>query len=144
MKPGIRFTKIWFDNDMIELQIEVSDSTSMFSNKVYVAYSDLSNAVSRLDTFKNHIHGGILDVRFGEFGPEYANGAFDARFHFPKPGKLYITCKQQSEFSDFSIKKVASEATLYIQTEPVLLDNFLGEFKALNTKTRNDAYLEGI
>jgi hypothetical protein len=142
VKRGINFTKIWSDEDMIELRIEVSDGASLFCNHVYVGYSDFSDAVSRLDTFKDHIHGGLLDMRFGEFGPEYASGAFHARFHFPKPGKLYVTCKQQSGFQDFGRKNVASEATLYLRTEPVLLDNFLEPLRFLDAKKREDAYLD--
>ena len=129
---------------MMELRIEVSDGASLFCNQVYVGYADFSDAVSQLDTFKDHIHGGLLDMRFGEFGPEYASGAFHARFHFPQPGKLYITSKQQSGFEDFGRKNVASEATLYLKTEPVLLDNFLEQLKALNSKKRDDAFLETI
>src|SRR4051812_5113878 len=115
---------------MTELKINVSDGASLFSNQVYVGYFDIADAVTKLHTFKDHIHGGLLDLRFGEFGPEYASGAFHARFHFPRPGKLYITCKQQSAFEDFSGKNVANEATLHLRTEPVLLDNFLEQLKA--------------
>ena len=144
MKPGIQLTKVWFDDDMLELKVDVSDGTSFFSNRVYVAYSALTEAVAQLDAFKDHIHGGLLDVRFGEFGPEYANGAFHARFHFPKPGRLYISCRQQSEFEEFSVTKVASEATLYLRTEPALLDNFISELKGLDAKRREEAHLEAI
>ena len=144
MNASIQITKIWFDNDMVELEICVSDGTSKFSNKVYVGYSDLDEAVQKLDVFKKHVHGGLIDIRFGEFGPEWASGAFHARFHFPKPGKLFITCKLQSEFSDFSNKNVASEATLFIQTQVGLLDNFIRELKSLNAGNRNDAHLEAI
>ena len=144
MKPGIQLTKVWFDDDMVELRIDVSDGTSFFSNRVYVGYSALTKAVAQLDDFKSHIHGGLLDVRFGEFGPEYANGAFHARFHFPKPGRLYISCRQQSGFEEFSVTKVASEAALYLKTEPALLDNFISELKSLDAKRREEAHLEAI
>jgi hypothetical protein len=144
VKPGLQFTKIWFDEDMVELKVDVSDGTSFFSNKVYVGYSLLTNMVSQLDTFKDHVHGGIFDMRFGEFGPEYANGAFHARFHFAKPGKLYITCKQQAEFRDFGRKNVASEAVIFLQTELAPFDNFIREFKSLEEKHREDAHLETI
>lgn len=144
MKPGIHLTKIWFDDDMVELRIDVSDGFSLFSNQVYVGYPDLSRAVADLDVFKHQIHGGLVDLRFGEFGPEYANGAFHARFHFAKPGgRLFITCRQQSDFSEFSIMKVASEATLYLRTEPALLDRFIDELKGLDAKTSDEAYLQG-
>jgi len=144
MQPGIRMTKVWFDDDMVELKIDVSDGTSLFSNKVYVAYQALDDVVSDLGRFREQVHGGLLDIRFGEFGPEYASGAFHARLHFPRPGKLYITCGMESGFEEFSIKKVASKATLYLKTEPVLLDNFISELRALNAKKREEANLEAI
>jgi len=137
-------SKVWFDDDMFELKIDVSDGTSLFSNKVYVAYPVLDEVISGLGRFREQIHGGLLDIRFGEFGPEYASGAFHARLHFPQPGKLYITCRMESAFEEFSIKKVASKATLYLKTEPVLLDNFISELKALNAKKREEANLEAI
>ena len=144
MKSGLHLTKVWFDDDVIELQVDVSDGISCFSNRVYVGYSALADVVARLDVFKDHIHGGLLDIRFGEFGPEYANGAFQARLHFPKPGRLYISSKQQSGFGEFSVTKVASEATLYLKTEPALLDNFIEELRGLNAKRRQDAHLEAV
>jgi hypothetical protein len=110
----------------------------------FMSVSHFTEAVSQLDAFKDHIHGGLFDMRFGEFGPEYASGAFHARFHFHNPGELCITCNQQSEFEDFGRKNVADEATLHLRTEPVLLDNFLAQLKALDAKTRDDAHLETI
>jgi hypothetical protein len=144
MKPSIHMTKVWFDDDMVELKIDVSDGTSVFSTKVYVGYDPLAQAVTNLDVFKTHVHGGLLDLRFGEFGPEWASGAFHARFHFAKPGRLFITCKLQSEFLDFGKKNVASESTLFLQTEPALLDNFIAELKSLDAKRSDEAHLEAI
>src|SRR5215510_13154315 len=122
MTKGIRFSNVWSDDDLVELRVEVSDGDSTFTNQVYVGHGMLADTVSNLSVFKDQLHGGLLDVRFGEFGPEFANGAFHARFHFPEPGRLYITCRQESEFVKFSKKTVASRATMYIKSEPVLLD----------------------
>jgi hypothetical protein len=144
MNPGMRFTKVWFDNDMVELQVDVSDGVSLFSNRIYVGHSTLAQIVNDLEDFKVKMHGGLLDIRLGEFGPEYASGALHARFHFPFPGRLFITSKQQSEFRDFSVGQVASEATLYLKSEPVLLDNFIGQMKGLKASLRDEAYLEAI
>jgi hypothetical protein len=142
LKNGIRFTKVWSDEDLVELKIEVSDGRSFFSNLVYVGHLDLADTVSKLDAFKRHFHGGLLDVSFGGFGPEYASGAFHARFHFPKPGKLYVTSRQESDFEQFSQKTVASCATLYIKSEPALLDRFVEELKTLSAGSGEDAFLE--
>jgi len=36
MKAKIEFEKVWFDEDIVELRILVSNGHSMFTNKVYV------------------------------------------------------------------------------------------------------------
>lgn len=145
MKPGILISKLWFDVDIAELRIRVSDGTSSFSNEIYVAHDTLEDAVSSLKVFRNHLHGGLLNLQFGEFGPEFGKGAFHARFHFLLPGRLFVTCKQESEFFKFANKEVASKATLYVKSEPVLLDRFIVEMEALAvTKTSAEAELEGI
>jgi hypothetical protein len=142
MKPGISFSKIWFDDDVVELKIDSFDGKSLFSNNVYAGHQDLDDLVVGLSSFKDHVHGGIYDVELGSFGPEYARGAFRARLHFQERGKIYITIAAQSEFEEFGIKIVASEATLYLRSEPALLDNFIGELRALTAGKRDDANLE--
>ena len=144
MMQGIHLSKIWFDEDVVEFRITVSDGTSSFSNQVYVGHAALEDAVASLDVFKGHVHGGLLDVRFGEFGCEYANGAFHARFQFPSSGRLYITCEQESDFEEFATKTVASRATLYLKSQPALLDRFIVELQALASGQVEEAFLEAI
>ena len=142
MNPGIYFKKIWFDEDVVELQIDSFDGNSLFSNKVYVGHQEMDDLIAGLNVFKDHVHGGIYDIQLGAFGPEYANGAFHARLHFQKPGQIYVTINAQSAFGEFGIKVVASEATLYLNSEPILLDNFIAELKALRAGLRDEAKLE--
>ena len=144
MNKGIRLAKLWFDIDIVELRVEVCDGSSLFVNHVYVGHDALDETVSSLDAFRTHVHGGLLNIRFGEFGPEYAKGAFHARFHFLQPGRLYITCKQESDFAEFARKKVASCATMFIESEPILLDHFITELKGLAEGNREHAMLEGV
>jgi hypothetical protein len=141
---GISFTKLWSDDDMVELRIEVSDGRSSFSNDVYVGHVQLRTVVAELETFKTHIYGGLYDLRFGEFGPEYASGALHARLHFQERGLLHLTVMSQSEFNDFGKKRVASEATLFLKTEPALLDNFIRAVASLSNGAEESAHLEAI
>ena len=142
MNVGITFEKIWFDDDLVELRISSSDGTSVFVNKVYAGHQTVENLVVGLSAFKHKVYGGIYDIVFGEFGPEYASGAFHARLHFQDRGKVHITAKSQSSFEDFGKKNVASEATIYMISEPALLDNFIAELDALRASKRDDAKLE--
>lgn len=132
MKSEITVEKVWFDDDLIELKISVCNGKSLFTNKVYVGSHQISELVNALKIFKSHYYGGLEDILLGQFGREYANGAFSARLHFPKPGPLYIATRQQSEYFQFKGQEEASEAKMYLKTEPALLDNFIQELKALS------------
>ncbi|MDX1996343.1 MAG: hypothetical protein SF066_01385 [Thermoanaerobaculia bacterium] len=144
MRPGIQISRLWSDDDVVELRILVSDGVSSFSNKAYVGQAALEESVSSLDVFKDHVHGGLFDLRFGEFGPEYASGAFHARFHFPEPGRLFVSSEQESEFVEFAKKEVASRATMFIRSEPALLDRFVAEMRAVCAGASKEAYLEAV
>ena len=144
MKLGIRLITIWVDIDLIELKVEVSNGISLFFNQVYVQHEALTYMIADLKVFRNQIKGGLLDVRLGEFGPEYANGAFHGRFHFQGLGKLYIICKQQTKFENFPLRLVANKATIHLKTEPVLLDNFIVGLEALSRRNSQEAYLEAV
>lgn len=144
MSPRITLQKIWNDDDHIELTVEVSDGKSTFSNNVYISTNTIEKLIKDLTGFREQVYGGLYDIRFGEFGPEYANGAFQARLHFHSPGRLFISTHQQSDFEDFSKMQVASEARLYLKTEPILLDNFISELKEINLGTSNEASLYGV
>ncbi|KAB8059627.1 hypothetical protein [Janthinobacterium violaceinigrum] len=144
MQEKLELTRIGSDDDMMELCIQVCDGTSTFSNRVYVSHQYMRNTITGLHTFKDRVHGGIYDLRFGEFGPEYASGALHARFHFHERGKLLISVTMQSSYSNFGVKNVASEATLYLMSEPALLDNFIQSLRALSDGQQQCAMLEGI
>lgn len=129
---------------MLELRIDACDGTSAFSNKVYVGHQNLRDVVGELNTFKDQVYGGIYDLRFGEFGPEYASGAFHARLQFHHRGALLVSTHMQSEYSDFGPKNVASEVNLYLISEPALLDSFIQSLRAVSDGSRIDAELEAV
>jgi hypothetical protein len=142
MKTGITFENIWHDEDMYEFRISSSDGASLFVHEVYVGYGTFDETIAALDIFKDQVYGGIYDIEFGSFGPEYGSGAFHARFQFQEKGKIYITIKAQSEYEDFGKKNIASEATLYFVAEPAQLDNFITSLKSLNNGNTDSAHLE--
>jgi len=144
MTPGIKLTKIWADDDMLELRVQICDGRSVFVNQIYVGHKHLAEAVLGLDRFKDQVHGGLFNLRFGEFGPEYASGALDVRMHFRKQGKVLLRVLAESEFSDFDGREIASDATLHLLSEPALLDNFVGAIRMLSEGSREHAELEAI
>ena len=109
---------------------------------LYVGHREMENLVNELNVFKSHIYGGIFDIELGTFGPECANGAFNGRLHFHERGKIYISIRMESDFFDFGAKNVASEAILYLVSEPALLDNFINQLKSIDKEIGNNAVLE--
>ncbi len=144
MKPKILFTNIWADDDMFELEILTSSESSQFSTKVYVGFNEVEKIAEDLNIFRKQIYGGLYDLSFGRFGPEYASGAFSIRLHFQRNGKLNLTVKIQSEFYQFGNKKIADEATMHLRTEPALLDNFVSGFISVSKLVGNDIELTCI
>jgi len=142
MKSGIIFKNIWHDDDMYEFKISSSDGSSIFVNEVYVGYETYDELISDLERFKEQIYGGIYDIEFGSFGPEYASGAFHARLQFQDRGKIHVSVSAQSDFEDFGKKNVASEVKLYFITEPALLDNFIQGLKQLKSGQNEEVTLE--
>lgn len=141
MTPHLRVERIWSDDDIIELRFEVCDGRSLFSCDTYVSQSWPQETVDALTIFRRHIHGGIFDLQAGQFGIEYANGAALARLHFRAPGSLFVSARLQSDFTEYKGAQVASEAKLYLRSEPVLLDRSIEELNALSKGTRTDAQL---
>jgi hypothetical protein len=115
MNPGIHLNRIWSDNDVVQLKIECCDGKSKFLNEVYAAH-DLNGIVEGLSSFKLQVHGGIYDIALGSFGPELGGGAFQVRLHFQSGGQIFVTVRCQSDFEEFGVKTVASEATLHLRT----------------------------
>lgn len=141
MSSHFTIHNIWNDEDLIELSIEVSDGKSIFLNTVYAATDSIQHLARDLAKFREQIDGGLYDVRFGEFGPKYANGAFHARLHFHVPGQLFLSTWQQTDFEEFTKTQVASEAKMYLKAEPISLDNFIAELRSMNAGLNDKATL---
>ena len=140
LKANIQFKKVWADDDLVELEVRVSDGNSCFCNKVYVGHQEMKKIGQALDDFRPQVHGGVYDMNLGNFGPEYANGGFHARFHFHS-GRLFVSTHQESNFFDFKTSQVANAAHLYMRTEPAALDEFVKSWKKLSSGSIQEAQL---
>lgn len=132
------------NDEPILLEISSSDGESVFNHSVYAGFDALKELVKELSIFRSHIHGGLYNIRFGQFGPEYGGGAFEARLHFQPPGRLFVTVKVESEWRPFKKGEVASSAVLYFKSEPILLDHFIEALGQLDSGQESEALLCGV
>ena len=144
MQSFVRISRGWEDDDVFELAIEVCDGSSTVLTSAYEWLGWFATVADGLERFGKQIHGGLFDLEAGNFGSEYANGALTARFHWFRPDRLLIATRQQSDFFEFKGNQVASEAQLFLRTEPALLDRFVDDLRAVHRKQRPDATLACI
>ena len=133
---------IWSDQHLLELRFDDCDGRSLFSCDTYVARAWPQQVVDELSAFRAHLGDHPYELRAGTFGPDRANGAASCTLQFRPPGALLVSVHLQRAFEEFGGARVASEATLYLHTQPVLLDGFIEELRALGRGTRRDAGLE--
>ena len=142
MDHHIVVTHTWADDDVAELAFEVCDGRSQFVNSAYVGLDWLKEQAAALATFSRQVHGGLYDLKAGETGPEFAGGAFLARFHYHKPTALYISTFQQSEYVPFKNSEVAAESRFFLRTEPGLLDDFVRALEGIDADKSAAAVLK--
>ena len=144
MEPHLTLSSVWYDDDLWELRIQVSDGHTRFVTQVYQAHDDRLQWVAQLTIFSRQVYGGLLDLQLGHFGPEYAAGAVHIRFHFLGQQKIHLSIHGQSDFYEFGQKKVASEAMLYFVVEPAQLDRFIAQLQSLKRTAGDEAKLLGV
>ena len=93
MLPHSAITRIWSDDDVAQLSFEVCDRVSTFTSEAHVTLEWGATAASALRILVGQIHGGLFTLEAGDGGPEYASGAFRARFHYYKPTHLLISAR---------------------------------------------------
>jgi len=144
MLPRITVTRTWSDDDVSQLTFEVCDGVSVFTNEAYASLEWGATAAAALRTFGGQIRGGLFDLEAGDGGPEYASGSFRARFHYYKPNQLLISTIQQGDFFRFRGSQMAPMATMFLRTEPSLLDQFIAALPTLDAADGGQAVLQCV
>jgi len=143
MKTGFTFEKIWEDIHAQELNIHAFNTTSTFTNQVYIGHETIGEVIEGLTQFNQLIEGPNYYLDPGGFGAT-DQGGFHARFEHIDNGKICVKLNLESG-NPISFKiNYFDKATLYFTTQPVLIDNFISELKSLNLAVTDQAKLEGI
>ena len=108
------------------------DGISRFSIEAYVSRRWGKESADQLRQFGRQVHGGIFDLNAGQDGAEFAGGSFRARFHWHRPDQLLISTHQQGDYFPFKGGKTATEAKMFLRTEPALLDRFVTDLPSLD------------
>ena len=147
---GLSLTRVWHDDDLVELCVAVTTCNAHFSTTVYAGHRELSGMLSSLAAFATSLSDGLsCEIGLGQFGPAFANGAWRLRLQFVAPGTLWVWSRQQADFAGPEFPRrgfddVADEATLLLASEPGLFDAFVAQLSCLAKRRRDDARLECV
>ena len=141
LKKQIVFKKIYENEHMLEFKVTVCDGYSLFSIDVYVSLDYIEELIEALNLLKLQNFSGIYDIKMGKIGYEYAGGIFHARLHYEQRDVLYISTFQQSDFSEFKKTEVASEAKMYLISNPVFIDDFIKQLHELKSYNVDEVIL---
>ena len=144
MRRGIEVKQLWADEDLVELELRVSDGESVFANRVHSWPAHLAQVATAVASFDDPSRTDELEIRFGSPDLEYAIGTFWGRFRYFAPGRLLVTCVQEREFREFGSLNLANSATTHLRSEPALLQRFATELRALAAGMDDEAFLEAI
>lgn len=78
------------------MRVAVEGPDAGFAINAYVGRIDFREVLENLRRFAKQIYGGLCEVRFGEFGPEYANGAV----HPTMAGEVTVSDRSAIEWTD--------------------------------------------
>ena len=143
MQPYIKMSSLWHDDDMWELRLQVHDGQNSFTTDIYIGHQDKEAWILQLKRFSTQVHGGLLNLQFGMFGPEYGGGAMQLRFHFLAHKKIHLSVHGQSVFFEFGKNNVARESKLYLLVEPAQLDQFIRALEDFDPTKHGKIQLSG-
>lgn len=140
MNPGLKVSYLWHDNDVVEVRITAENAGFRGSADVYVGTDGLLEAATILAGFPQD----SLDKRevvFGAAGKGFAGGFVHLEFY----------CKDMAghaEFratieGDYGERELAESATVYVDFDPAVLDEFLAELQRLEKGHRGSAAMTG-
>lgn len=139
MNAGLRVSYLWHDVDVLELCVVAENASFRGTADVYVGTGELLEAAATLSGFpQNHLDK--RQITFGAFGKQSAGGAANLSFYC-RDLAGHATCRAIIE-SAYGDQEVAGSATVCVEFDPASLDEFLMQFKAVETEHQGCAFMK--
>jgi hypothetical protein len=136
MNIGLKVVYLWHDIDALELRVTAENAEFRGTANVYVGTDALLEAATTLGGFpKNHLDK--REVVFGAAGKRSAGGAVRLEFYCKDmAGHAAFRATVEGDYGD---QEVAENATVCIDFDPAVLDEFLVELRKIETEHRGCA-----
>jgi hypothetical protein len=136
MNIGLKVAYLWHDIDASKLRVTAENAEFRGTADVYVGTDALLEATTTLAGFPKN-HPDKRGVAFGAAGKKFAGGAVRLEF-YSKDMAGHAAFRATIE-GDYGDREVAENATVCVDFDPAALDEFLLEFKKIETEHRGSA-----
>lgn len=125
------------DNGFDSYIVSISDRTSFFNVFMYIHISSIAKLRKALCDLEIPAHGRNFEFQLGNFEPNVGGGGLRIKMLPQKSGKVLLQISAQSEWFEFYGELVKKNCSMFLVTEPVLIDNFIVSLESL-CKYEND------
>ena len=136
---GIEFEVVWFDQDVIEYQVECSNGTFRGATRMYCAHDELSKAAEALSGFPSTTQD-CRDVLLGAFEPNVAGGGISMSFRcVDSVGHAVVLVRLRTDGCRGPGEP--ESVCLYIPVEAGSIDSFVAKARTIGETMGEKAYL---
>jgi hypothetical protein len=130
LNSGIEFKVVWFDQDVIELQVNCTNARFSGRANAYVARDDLPRIAEDLRGFPSSA-ADSRDFELGTFNPKHANGGIRMHFYCADlAGHALVEVKLRSDHC--KALGEAESVALRIPVEASAIDSFVRQLSVMD------------
>jgi hypothetical protein len=140
MDKGIQFSPIWSDIDVLKLRVAAWNGKFGGATDIYAGIGGLAEAATKIEGFPRH-PSDVREIQFGEFGPQWADGAIKMRFYCEDAaGHAVVEARIESDHRE---THTPQSALLLMSIEAAAVDIFVADLRLLETNLCGAALLRG-
>jgi len=134
MEAGIRFTRLYRDDDLVKVRIWTGNGRFSGEADVYLAVGQLATLAEQLRGFPTQL-ADTRELVWGTFDLDSAGGGVSMKFYcVDSGGHAKVDVRIKSDTSG-----EVQSARLFVPTEASAVDSFIRELIALEMGTSTDA-----
>ncbi|MGV7207631.1 hypothetical protein ACLB1G_07235 [Oxalobacteraceae bacterium A2-2] len=144
METGLTLSRISVDDDYDQFEISITSECGCFRLFCYLTVKAILSFTDQLERYSFATDGDSLVLELGNLQAGYAGGGVRLVLNRKKNAKVVISVHGVAEMFQADGQILRPECRFYLQTEPVLIDNFVSHLRILLQRETDVACLETV
>lgn len=139
---GIEIKRQSRDDGFDSYRALLSDDQCSFNVSMYIAHSSIAALKKQLSDFDVLQCDHDVEFQLGNFDVNVAGGGIRVKISPREKGRIFLKIFAQSEWFEFNGESVKKVSSMYLVTEPVLIDHFISSLNSLHRYETDISILE--